>query len=114
MGIIKTCGRCHSNFDKDLRWCPQCEPGRPLIYTIGNPAVYEPLFDNPEPPRKLGREANYIGGSVWQTREEAQAYAVREGYCVYGVLADWATGTEVCAHGKWNDLLRTSLLTRLQ
>lgn len=85
-----------------------------MIYTMGNPVVYEPLFDNPEPPRKTGRKEGYPGGCTWKTYQEAAMVAAIYGYKVYGVVADWDKDTEPNENGKWNDLLVDSILIKLE
>ena len=86
-----------------------------MIYTIGNTENYMRLFANYSKPRKTGRNDDYPGGSVWQTREEAQAHAdSRPGYSVFGVLADWDFNTEPSAMGDWNDLLVNAELVVLE
>ncbi len=83
-----------------------------MIYTVGRRDIYEPLFLKAEPPRKRGRDADFVGGSVWRFREEAERYCA-PGYSVYGVLADWETQTSPNEDGPWNDLLVDALLVRL-
>ena len=86
-----------------------------MIYTIGNTKSYMRLFANHDKPRKMGRNDDYPGGSVWQTRGEAQAHAdSRPGYSVFGVLADWDFNTEPSAMGDWNDLLVNAELVVLE
>jgi len=86
-----------------------------MIYTIGNTESYMRLFATHDRPRKTGRNDDYPGGSVWQTREEAQAHAdSRPGYSVFGVLADWDFNTEPSAMGDWNDLLVNAELVVLE
>lgn len=85
-----------------------------MIYAIGDPLIYEPLLDNLDyPPKKLGRGLDYSGGSVWFHKEEAQEFADKNDYRVYGVLACWEEDTEPNLKGEWNDLLRNSTLVRL-
>ena len=86
-----------------------------MIYTIGNTESYMRLFATHDRPRKTGRNDDYPGGSVWQTREEAQAHAdSRPGYSVFGVFADWDADTEPSAMGDWNDLLIDAKLVVLK
>lgn len=73
-----------------------------MIYTIGKKSFYENYIDTDANPKKLGRldpdvflcsgEDYYEGGSVWQTKEEAEQHT-QEGYEVYGVIADWKKDT---------------------
>jgi len=56
-----------------------------MIYTIGNTENYMRLFANYSKPRKTGRNDDYPGGSVWQTRGEAEQHANRRpGYSCSG------------------------------
>lgn len=64
-----------------------------MIYTIGAREAYDRyLKDQGAGCEKLGRTTDYEGGRVWKTREEAES-ALREGFAVYGVLADWDVDT---------------------
>lgn len=53
---------------------------------------------------KKGKTEDYPGGSVWETREEAEVYAcnIRS---AFGVLADWEKDTTPSRNGDWHDLL---------
>lgn len=88
-----------------------------MIYTVGKTEIYERAFkDNaPDPTYKLGcceRDGeHYPGGSVWQTREEAQRIAnVNIGFSVYSVDALWGVDTRPSALGEWHDLLRDAVI----
>lgn len=89
-----------------------------MIYTIGKTSLYEKYFEEQDSPQKLGRgidpynNSYYCGGSVWKTREEAQANCP-EDYSVYGVIADWEIDTAESEGNSWRDLLKTSLLVKL-
>lgn len=90
-----------------------------MIYTVGLRRTYEEYLKFCSSPCKLGQcmEGNerYPGGSVWQTRKEAQDYLERTkqpDFAVYGVLADWDTQTEP-SENEWNNLLVTSPLVSL-
>jgi len=93
-----------------------------VIFTVGKTEIYEPyLRDDPEA-AKLGRGNDhagnyYSGGSVWKTREAAQAYLdltnIQKEFSVYGVLADWETQTEAEPGKEWHRLLVTSKLVKL-
>jgi len=74
-----------------------------MIFTFGRTSSYDRDFNTESNPKKLGPQSDgYPGGSVWKTREEAQAFvdSLPNKYCptlnakdfsVYGVLADWDT-----------------------
>lgn len=90
-----------------------------MIYTVGLRTTYEQYFALCSNPQKLGKRMEggetYPGGSVWQTRKEAQGYLERtkqSAFAVYGVLADWDTQTEP-SENEWNNLLVTSPLVRI-
>lgn len=83
-----------------------------MIYTIGHTENYERYFEEQGTPQKLGRTADYAGGSVWKTQEEAQR-GCPDGYSVYGVLADWEKDTAPTVND-WNDLLVTSDLCKVE
>lgn len=91
-----------------------------MIYTVGHTKQYEQRLTEPEPAMKLGRQIidgeMYDGGSVWPTREAAQAWldTTDKPWSVYGVDADWDTDTEPSLAGaEWHDLLRDARLVRL-
>ncbi len=78
-----------------------------MIYAIGwEPGYSQYLAESPEcdPVMKKGRTADYAGGSVWRTPEEAQQHCKAD-YKVYGVIADWETDTVPSSDGQWHDLL---------
>lgn len=84
-----------------------------MIYTIGHEDSYESYFRDYETPKKAE------GGSVWRTREAAEActrkdeYALRA-YKVYGVVAIWRYDTELDPDGDgWDRLLRAMPLVKL-
>lgn len=88
-----------------------------MIFTVGRTSVYEPyLRDDPEA-GKLGQGKDYAGGSVWETREAAQAYLdkmkLQNEFSIYCVLADWETQTESEPGQEWHRLLVTSKLVKL-
>lgn len=86
-----------------------------MIYTIGHTESYRKYVreQSPAKPEKLGRTAEYEGGSVWRTIEEAVANCP-EGYSVWGVIADFDKDTEPNRDGNpWNDLLRDAELVDL-
>lgn len=87
-----------------------------MIYTIGHRETYLKLFETEKQPHKLGRHLNYMGGSVFRTREAAQAYLDERGkddYGVFGVEADWDTDTEARPDMPFNDLLADAPLVKL-
>jgi len=76
-----------------------------MIFTIGYRENYDAgLAELGAAFRKMGkrdvfRGSQYRGGSVWKTREEAQAHLDANqhrlaGYSVYGVMASWDVDTE--------------------
>jgi hypothetical protein len=60
---------------------------------------------------KKGRTAEYSGGSVWRTHNEALRNCP-ESYTVFAVIADWDKDTAPSKDGPWNDLLVDSLLIK--
>jgi hypothetical protein len=84
-----------------------------MIYTIGLKSSYEKYISEQGVPKKLGRREDYCGGSVWRTYEEAELFA-KDGFCVYGVLADWEKDTIRSIDGNWNDLLVDSIIVKLE
>ena len=83
-----------------------------MIYTLGLTKSYlNAINERPEPVKKTGKREpsedwpeGYEGGSVWETREDAQAYVDSlpnrecpewraEDFSVFGVEADWRTDT---------------------
>ena len=69
-----------------------------MIYTVGNTNNYMEYFKEQKQPQKA------IGGSVWKTREEALRFC-KNGFSVFGVMADWDTDTVPNKGGDWHDLL---------
>lgn len=65
--------------------------------------------------KKMGREGDYPGGSVWQTFEEAEKMlaACARTFSVFGVLANWERDTAVGLSDTWHDLLVSSELVPL-
>lgn len=96
-----------------------------MIYTLGRTGGYEETFRTNPNPKKVGRRSDYPGGSVWQTKEEAQAFVdslpnafgpdwYAEDFSVYGVLANWETGVYRGEEGvPWNNLKEDSRLVKL-
>ncbi|MCK5617714.1 hypothetical protein KAR91_88435 [Candidatus Pacearchaeota archaeon] len=95
-----------------------------MIYTLGNTDIYlkrhrEGVKTN-TPMVKIGRHADYVGGSVWKTQEEVQAWIDThqprlKGYAVFGVIADWNLETAPPAKLQmpWRDLLVDSEIVLL-
>lgn len=86
-----------------------------MIYTLGKTEAYEGYFQSnaPDPTFKQGRTEDYPGGTVWETREQAQAFVdTIEGFKVYSVMASWEADTVPTATGPEgsHDLLRDSLI----
>lgn len=77
-----------------------------MIYTVGRKDIYEPYLANDPNPRK-GKT-----GSVWQTKEEAAVYA-KDGFQVYGVMADWNLDTAPDGDEHWHQLLTPAKLVRV-
>jgi len=102
-----------------------------VIYTIGNTDSYlKALADDPEL-KKIGKREQllpqfpdgYPGGTVWQTREEAQAYiddALQHEkpnwnpakFSVFGIEADWEKDTYASEENK-RSLLRDAKIVKL-
>jgi hypothetical protein len=80
-----------------------------MIYTIGSTSFYSKGFADSAREGVVFEKG--VGGSVWKTEEEARLFA-REGYSVYGVLADWDKDTEPTPH-EWNALIVDAPLVRL-
>lgn len=81
-----------------------------MIFTVGRTKGYEKYMDEDPKPGK-GE-----GGSVWETREEAERYLEETGqsdYSVYGVLAYWDTETAAVEGVTWRSLTRPADLVRL-
>lgn len=87
-----------------------------MIYTIGHTESYERYFKEQEAdegyPKKIGRNTEYPGGSVWKTFDNALRHCPN-GYSVYGVLANWEKDTKPSNEGDWHDLLVDSTLVKL-
>jgi len=83
-----------------------------MIYTIGYTKSYLKYFEEQETPKKMGRTKDYPGGSVWKTKKEAQQNC-KEGYSVFGVLADWNKDTEPNENESFNNLLIDAELVQL-
>ncbi len=75
-----------------------------MIFTIGHTESYKQYLSKQEKCMKLGRTENYRGGSVWQTKEEAEKFCPVD-YSVYGLKADWNKDTEPNPNNCWSDLL---------
>lgn len=102
-----------------------------MIYTLGHKVSYdaglEEMKARGRPLLKVGRGMHkgvpYEGGSVWRTREDAEAYMQEraeggnplEGFAVYGLEADWRKDT-VKAPGDvgWRSLKRDAAVIALE
>jgi hypothetical protein len=89
-----------------------------MIFCIGQRLVYERAFAAEPRVVKEGRSPEgYPGGWVWQTREAAQEFLARNGlnftHDVYGVIAEWETGTEQLAGEAYRRLLKPAEVVRL-
>lgn len=87
-----------------------------MLYTIGHRESYERYFAEQERPMKLGRGPHpqkpgeeYPGGSIYLTRDDAEA-AAPDGYAPYGVET---TIENTCLIGNNRHLIETSPLVRL-
>ncbi|WPZ05656.1 hypothetical protein [Pelagerythrobacter marinus] len=87
-----------------------------MLYTIGHRENYERFFREQRQPMKLGRGPHprnpgeeYPGGSIYLTREEAEA-AAPDGYTSYGVET---TIENTYLVGADRHLIETSPLVRL-
>lgn len=97
-----------------------------MIYTFGRTSGYDADLSARDDVMKIGRRGDYPGGSVWRTREEAQAFvdSLPNEFCpkwhakdfsVYGVLADWETGAYQGETGvPWWNLKEDSPLVKLE
>jgi hypothetical protein len=84
-----------------------------MIFTLGHTESYERYFVEQGTPQKMGSEdPTRVPGSVWRTREEAEEVRP-QGYSVYGVLADWETGTVPVPISTHRNLLVSSDLVKL-
>jgi len=78
-----------------------------MLFTVGNTESYEDYFKRYKYPGKG------VGGSVWQTQEEAQHHAP-EGFSVYGVKATWRVHTEIDPDGGgWDRLVVKAPLVKI-
>lgn len=79
-----------------------------MIFTVGKRDNYEKYIS------EFPEASKAIGGSVWQTREQAQEYAKNNGFSVYGVEANWDIDTIFDKSGDgWNELLINAPLVKL-
>jgi hypothetical protein len=97
-----------------------------MIFTIGHTENYLRAFqeaaDEGTKLKKIGRREKiegtfYSGGSVWQTRDDAQMFLDERGmseYSVWGVLADWDIETVPNVEKAYHDLLVDSELVMLE
>jgi hypothetical protein len=83
-----------------------------MIFTIGATKHYlkwhHKCQEDGVPFEKAGRSSDCEGGSVWQTREEAENYLIennKSNFSVFGVDADWDLDTEPNENDSWNNLL---------
>jgi hypothetical protein len=94
-----------------------------MIYTLGRTVAYDEALAHSAEPMKLGQRQpcaefprGYEGGSVWETRAQAQAYVDSlpnelnptwnaVDFSVYAVDADWETDTYQVAGAAWRSLL---------
>jgi hypothetical protein len=92
-----------------------------MIYTIGLRDRYDLAFTLIKPFNKNGKGIRsdgspYPGGWVWKTEADARAFIAEKGLFdreVYGVLADWETGTEQIEGEPFRRLLKDSELVQL-
>jgi len=84
-----------------------------LIYCHGDTENYEQYFKE-RIPRKMGRNENYQGGSVYKTFKLAKKECPK-GYSIYGVKANWDKDTikSIDVGVNYHDLLRGADLVRL-
>lgn len=97
-----------------------------MIFTFGRTSGYDEHIATEPNPKKIGKRDDYPGGSVWRTRAEAQAFvdSLPNEFCpdwhakdfsVYGVEANWVTGTYVGdKDAPWMSLLEDSPLVKLE
>ena len=83
-----------------------------MIFTVGHTENYEQYFVEYIDVPKLGRTDGYPGGSVWESKEDAEKHCPN-GFSVYGVMSDWDNDTEPSEEGNWNDLLVDAKLIKL-
>lgn len=85
-----------------------------MIFTIGHKKSYDAgLQNNGDKFKKLGQQADYLGGSVWKTKKEVVSYLQNNQprlakYDVYGVLADFEKDTIQIPTEPFRKLLKTS------
>jgi len=89
-----------------------------MIYCIGQKLVYERAFATRQVVEKEGRRGDgYPGGWVFRTQGEAQMFLARKGltftHGVYGVEADWETGTEQLPNEPYRRLIQPARVVRL-
>ncbi len=89
-----------------------------MIYCVGQRLVYERAFSTQPMVVKEGRRGdNYPGGWVFRTPADAQAFLAQKGltftHAVYGVVADWETGTEQLDGEPYRRLIKASQVVRL-
>ena len=97
-----------------------------MIYTFGRTSNYDKDLSARDDVKKIGRQEDYAGGSVWRTYEEAQAFVdslpnefcpdwYAKDFSVYGVIAEWETETYQGDEGApWRNLRKDSLLVKLK
>ncbi len=90
-----------------------------MIYCIGQRLVYERAFATQPMVVKDGRKADgYPGGWVFRTVADAQAFLAQKGltytHAVYGVVAEWDSGTEQLPGESYRRLLKASQVVKLQ
>lgn len=84
-----------------------------MIFTVGNPEVYEKLLDEKGEGGvlKLGRDVNYPGGTVFKDYSDALSCAKKYSYAVYVVDADWLEDVE-SVNDVRGDLLKSAPIYR--
>ena len=82
-----------------------------MIYTVGRANIYEGYLDS-DPAAAKGK-----AGSVWETLDGVLAYidghSELDGFCVYGVDADWELDTVPVLGRVWRSLSRPARLVRI-
>lgn len=84
-----------------------------MIYTIGKSEAYDQYI------RTDPKAAKGVGGSVWKTRTQAEAYCKlanqtpNANFKVYGVKANWKKYTVYTAGEGWHDLIIPAQLVQL-
>lgn len=84
-----------------------------MIYTIGRTDLYDKYF------QELDVVEKAVGGSVFQTFQEAKNYLDTEDnlmlYSIYLVEADWDKDTQIIYEDvTWRSLIRPARLTKLE